>query len=213
MLLECRRGQRCSRGDELFAHRFAPVFEWGRLLRHMGSLMNSAQLRNLAGAALVALSSLATAAPGDEAVLGAYDAYRAGDPIKLARHAKKLDGHVLAPWVDYWRVALRLEDTPAKDVQAFLDENANTYAAEVLRGDWLKVLGQRGEWAEFDRQLALYPRDDLEVRCYAALMSAERGQEARLGELDWMWLEPQELPDRRAKLVPQKRGAGQITTT
>jgi len=179
----------------------------------MGSLMISGQLRNLAAAALVAVSSLAAAAPGDDAVLGAYDAYRAGDPIKLARYAKKLDGHVLTPWVDYWRVALRLEDTPTKDVQAFLDQNADTYVAEVLRGDWLKVLGQRGDWAEFDRQLALYPRDDLEVRCYAALMSAERGQEARLGELDWMWLEPQELPDGCAKLVQKMLDEEKITVT
>ncbi|HZE61181.1 MAG TPA: transglycosylase SLT domain-containing protein, partial [Burkholderiales bacterium] len=170
-------------------------------------------MRNLAAAALVAVSSLAAAAPGDDAVLGAYDAYRAGDPIKLARYAKKLDGHVLTPWVDYWRVALRLEDTPTKDVQAFLDQNADTYVAEVLRGDWLKVLGQRGDWAEFDRQLALYPRDDLEVRCYAALMSAERGQEARLGELDWMWLEPQELPDGCAKLVQKMLDEEKITVT
>ena len=33
MLLECRRGQRYSRGDELLAHRFAPVFELGRVER------------------------------------------------------------------------------------------------------------------------------------------------------------------------------------
>src|SRR5258707_11869461 len=213
MLLECRRGQRYSRGDELLAHRFAPVFERGRLLRHMGSLMIFGQLRNLTVAALCALSSVAIAAPGDDAVLSAYDAYRAGDPIKLARHAKKLEGHVLTPWVDYWRIALRLEDTPAKDVHAFLEQNANTYVAEVLRGDWLRVVGQRGDWAEFARQLALYPRDDLEVRCYAALMSAERGQEARLGELDWIWLEPQELPDGCAKLVQKMLDEESITVT
>jgi len=179
----------------------------------MGSFMVSRQLRNLAAAVLCALCTVATAAPGDDAVLGAYDAYQAGDPIKLARYAKKLEGHVLTPWVDYWRIALRLEDTPTKDVHAFLEQNANTYVAEVLRGDWLKVLGQRGDWTEFDRQLALYPRDDLEVRCYAALMSAERGQEARLGELDWMWLEPQELPDGCAKLVQQMLDEEKITVS
>jgi hypothetical protein len=40
---------------------------------------------------------------GRRSVLGAFDAYRAGDPIKLAKHAKKLDGHLLAPWLEYWR--------------------------------------------------------------------------------------------------------------
>ena len=31
----------------------------------------------------------------DEAVLGAYAAFRSGDPDKLARHASALQGHVL----------------------------------------------------------------------------------------------------------------------
>src|SRR5919109_1131040 len=138
------------------------------------------ELRNLfVGVALaVGFMAGATAAPhtfapsataADDAVLGAYDAYRAGDALKFARYAKKLDGHVLAPWIDYWRIAMRLEDTPTREVHAFLEQHANTYVAEVLRGDWLKVLGKRGDWDEFERQLALYPRDDLEVHCYSWL--------------------------------------------
>src|SRR5258708_38605689 len=72
---------------------------------------------------------------------------------------------------------------------------------------------RRGHGADSARQLEFYPRDDLEVRCYAAFMSAERGQEARLGELDWMWLEPQELPDGCAKLVQKMLDEEKITVT
>src|SRR5258708_25389869 len=72
---------------------------------------------------------------------------------------------------------------------------------------------RRGHGADSARQLEFYPRDDLEVRCYAAFMSAERGQEARLGELDWMWLEPQELPDGCAKLVQKMLDEERITVT
>ena len=181
----------------------------------MGSLMNLRQLRNLAAVALSAVTVIATAAPApaDEAVRGAYDAYQAGDALKFARYAKRLEGHVLTPWIDYWRVAMRLEDTPSKDVAAFLDQHANTYVAEVLRGDWLKVLGGRGDWAEFERQLARYPRDDLEVRCYAALMSVENGARASLAELDWMWLEPQELPPGCRTLVQRLLDDEKITVT
>jgi len=67
------------------------------------------------------------------------------------------------------------------------------------------VLGKRGDWSEFEHQLVLYPRDDLEVRCYAWLMAAHKGEsagaETTLAEADWMWLEPQELPEGCAKLV------------
>src|SRR5437667_4560251 len=102
----------------------------------------------------------------DDALLGAFDAYRAGDPIRFAKHAQKLSHHVLEPWLEYWRLSLRLEDMPATEVRAFLSKFERTYVAELLREEWLKVLGRRGDWQEFDRQAAFYSRDDLEVRCY-----------------------------------------------
>src|SRR6266480_3810903 len=43
----------------------------------------------------------------DDALLGAFDAYRAGDPIRFAKHAQKLSHHVLEPWLEYWRLSLR----------------------------------------------------------------------------------------------------------
>ena len=55
------------------------------------------------------LLCLATAAPAsDEAVLGAYNAFRAGDPDKLARHASSLKGHTLE--------VFRLDPIPAKSM-------------------------------------------------------------------------------------------------
>ena len=167
---------------------------------------------------MVVISPVAIGAPADDAaVRAAYDAYQAGDALKYARLAKKLEGHVLTPWLDYWRIAMRLEDTPDKDVLAFLDQHSKTYVAEVLRGDWLKVLGGRADWTEFDRQLALYPRDDLEVRCYAALMSAQKenaaGQALNLADLDWMWLEPAELPAGCGKLVDRMLDDGKVTVS
>jgi len=178
----------------------------------MGSFMIFKELRNLLAALALAVAPLAAAA-NDDAVLGAYDAYRAGDALKFARFAKRLDGHLLDPWIDYWRIAMRLEDTPTKEAHAFLEEHNNTYVAEVLRGDWLKVLGKRGDWSEFERQLVLYPRDDLEVRCYAWLMAAQRGEETTIAEADWMWLEPQELPDGCAKLVQLMLDDERVTVT
>ena len=158
------------------------------------------------------LSGRAFAQGNDEALLGAYDAYRAGDPIKFARFAKKLEGHLLDPWVDYWRIAMRLEDTPDTEVLAFLDEHANTYPAELLRADWLKVLGKRGEWSEFDREFALYPRDDLEIRCYQWLHGM-KGDAAALADVESVWLEPREWPEGCAKLGDRMVEAGQVSVT
>src|SRR6185503_10148430 len=125
--------------------------------------------RSSAALSFVVLSATAQSAPAgstSEAFLGAYDAYRAGDALKLARYSKRLHGDLLEPWGDYWRLAVRLDDASDADVQAFLAAHDKTYVAELLRGDWLKVLGRRRAWKEFDREAAGFPRPDLEIQCY-----------------------------------------------
>jgi soluble lytic murein transglycosylase len=131
----------------------------------------------------------------DDAVLGAYAAFRAGDPDKLARHAAALKGHTLEPWADYWRLRLRIEETKAGEIQPFLARHAGTYLGDLMRGDWLRELGRRGDWLAFERALPPLAQDDLEIRCYSwsarlARADAEAAIEARAA-----WLEPRELPD------------------
>ena len=153
--------------------------------------------------ALSALPALAST-KGDEALLGAFDAYRDGDAMKFSRHTKRLDGHLLAPWLEYWRLALRLEDAQPSDVREFLAAHDGTYVAERLRGEWLKELGKRGEWKLFEREAAGYGRVDLEIRCYAWMARAARGDEAALAEAQHaIWLEPRELEPGCAKLADE----------
>ncbi|HEX2197107.1 MAG TPA: hypothetical protein VHG88_00590, partial [Burkholderiales bacterium] len=155
----------------------------------------------------VGLSAVLGAAPAfgasaDASLLAAFDAYRAGDPMKLSRHAKKLDEHVLAPYVEYWRLSLRLEDAQADEVNKFLSAHADAYVGELLRYEWVKVLAKRGEWAEFDRLTAHFGGEDLEIRCYAWLSRALRGDEAAFHEGQaGMWREPRELPEGCEKLA------------
>ena len=173
-------------------------------------------LRNLlAGLVLLALGVLpaAAASGADEAVLGAFDAYRAGDPIKLAKHAKKLEGHLLAPWLEYWRVSLRLEDASRAEVREFLSTYADTYVAERLRGEWLRVLARRREWSEFEREVAAYGEDDLEVRCYAWTRRLEQGDDSAFAEASIIWGEPRELPEGCARLADTMVARGRISIT
>src|SRR5260370_3725329 len=158
-------------------------------------------VRNLA--ALLAVVSVPAWAgnSADEAILGAYDAYSAGDPIKLARHAKTLDGQVLAPWLDYWRLSMRLEDAPIAEVREFLSRNSDAYVAERLRGEWLRVLGRRGEWQEFEREAAAYGEDELEVRCYAWIKRLEHGDDTAFAETGAMGLAPQAVPRGCARVA------------
>jgi soluble lytic murein transglycosylase len=171
--------------------------------------------RKLAVAVLCVAAQGAVAAkkPVDEALTGAYDAYRAGDPIKFQRHARNLDGHVLTPWLDYWRLSMRLEDLSNKEVREFFATHANLYVAERLRADWLRVLGKRSDWVEFERQAALYNREDLEVSCYRVLARIERGDESAFADAAAMWLEPAELPDGCQRLSVKLSAAGKLTVS
>jgi soluble lytic murein transglycosylase len=161
----------------------------------------------------VSLVVSATALASDEAVLGAYDGWRAGDPMKVARYAKKAESHLLQPWLEYWRLALTLEDASSAEVQAFFDKHRGSYVADVLRTDWLRVLGRRGAWQEFDGAATNYPRDDLELRCYIWLSHVARGDETALEEAAPMWLEPRELPDGCTRLANVMWKRGLLSTT
>ena len=174
--------------------------------------------RNLAVGAACVLAAAGVGAKNskdsaDESLLAAYDAYRAGDPIKFAKLTKKLEGHVLEPWLDYWRLSMRLEDIPNKEVREFLATHASLYVSERLRSDWLRVLGKRSEWSEFDRQALRYPREDLEVSCYRWISRLEHGDDSALAEAVAMWLEPTELPDgcQRLSAILSMRGRLSVT--
>ena len=142
------------------------------------------------------------AAASDATFIAAYDAYRAGDPNKFARAAGKLEGHLLNPWLEYWELSMRLEDAEQPELDAYFTRHAGLYPAELLRAEWLKVLGRRGDWAHFERELKQYPREDLEIRCYSLLSQLLRGEEGATAEFEqkW-WREPAELPDGCGKVA------------
>jgi soluble lytic murein transglycosylase len=153
--------------------------------------------------------------PADEALLKAYDAFRAGDAIKLHKVSSQLGGnvggYVLAPYREYWRLKLRIEDAPEADVRAFLQEQSGSYLAERLRADWLKELGRRGDWQNFEQTLPPLVQDDLEIRCYAWLSRLARGDDSAYEEARAVWLEPRELPDGCNALVDKMLDAKKIS--
>ena len=133
-------------------------------------------------AALSALSapsparSAASAASGDEVLREMQQAFRRGDRSKLALLLPSARNHPLEPWAAYWELRARLEDAQPEEVQAFLQRWAGTYQEDRLRNDWLRLLGQRRDWARFaDLHPAFRMGDDREVGCYAATIDFLRG--------------------------------------
>ena len=148
----------------------------------------------------------------DDAVLAAYDAFRAGDAIKLSKYAAQLQGHVLESYLEYWRLKLRIEDAAAQDVQDFLARNAGSYLAERLRLEWLKELGRRADWPAFDRAFAGLREDDLELRCHAWSSRLARGDGSAYAEADAIWREAQDLPEGCARLAERLIAESRVGT-
>ncbi len=162
-------------------------------------------------------STAACAAVADEnpdaAYLAAYDAFRSGNAIRLAKHAGVLRGHVLEPYVDYWRLKLQLEDASESDVGDFLSRHSDAYVAQMMRAEWLKVLGKRRHWPLFEREIARLEIDEPEVGCYALSARIARGDESALEAAASMWLEPVPLLDGCSQLVNELRDAGRLAAS
>ena len=132
---------------------------------------------------LVASALLATAAPlvqaqnkGDDTLLEMQQAFRKGDRNKLAQLLPAARGHALEPWAAYWELRARLGEAQPAEIQAFMQRYAGTYQEDRMRNDWLLLLGQRRNWAQFAEQHPSFRMsDDREVRCYALLIDQIKG--------------------------------------
>jgi len=143
----------------------------------------------------------------------AQAAYKAQDEKALQRHAAALQasGYVLAPYVDYWRLLLRLEQAESEEVRAFLARYAELPFSERVRAEWLKKLGKRGEWGVFFEELPKLQENDAAVACYALLGRAQQGGDLVLAEARSIWLRPSSQPEACDAVFARMIAAGLLT--
>lgn len=136
-----------------------------------------------------AISQFACAGEQD-VFTAARAAYKVRDDKALASYAMQLraDNYVLAPYLDYWRLLLKLDKADAAEVQAFLARYADYPFAERLRNEWLKVLGKRQQWGSFFEFYAQPEKEDVSVACYAAQGRHVQGQPNALADARPLWL-------------------------
>jgi len=142
-----------------------------------------------------AASAGAGVAPADERFLAARDAFRLGDRAKFDRIVPELKGHDLEAYVEYWRILAELRDADPTAIRAFLAANEKSYVAERLRSDWLKQLGMKRQWAEFDAEYPLLGQPDQELVCYALQSRRARGDAGMLDDALPLWLTLLEPPE------------------
>jgi len=172
--------------------------------------------RFAAVAVLLAATGLSHAAkldPQDAALLAARDAFEASNRSKLAHLAPQLEGHVLAPYVEYWQLFLKLPAARAEEVRDFFSRYRGSALAEQLRADWLKVLGKSGRWELFQEEYPALSGDDPDATCYALLSRWKRDDAATLDQFKTFWNAPRDLPDGCLQLARGLAKSGQIASS
>ena len=162
------------------------------------------------GFLLLAALSAHSAAPDDD-FLAAREAFQAGAAARLDTYAKRLNGHLLEPYVAYWQLQLRLERAGTEEVRAFLAAHRDSPLSERLRGDWLKVLGKNQQWELFEQELPLSLADDLEVTCYALQSRARLNPDEALREARPLWFVTRDLPDSCTPLFNALAASGALS--
>ncbi|WP_229217612.1 lytic transglycosylase domain-containing protein [Massilia forsythiae] len=105
------------------------------------------------------------------------EAARQNDASRAIALADRLPNYAIASYVDYYRLKPRLGDATNEEVLAFLKRYQGSAIADRLRNDWLLELGRKRDWFNFDRELPQFVlNDDYQVKCYALLSRASRGQ-------------------------------------
>ncbi len=146
-----------------------------------------------AACSLLAFTGAAAAANLDDAFLKARDAARSADSKQLEQLAPRFQGHLLEPYVQYWRLRARLETRDPAEIRAYLAANRDTPLSDYLRRDWLKLLGKNAQWEPFNAELPALVNDDLETTCYA--LQARTGSDTlALREARPLWFVARDLP-------------------
>ncbi len=136
----------------------------------------------------------AWAAPGDDAVRQAQQAFEARKLANLEQAARKVPAdHVLMPYVEFWRLTLTRASDDAR-IADFLARHPGSRMAESVRADWLKSLGLREAWPLY---LAEYPRlvrPDAAHQCYAYRAEWAQGNQSHLREAVTLWFTGRDMP-------------------
>jgi len=168
---------------------------------------------------LVTPPALADQAASDANFLAAHDAYLAGDTVKLGSYALRLQKSPLEVYVRYYQLSLALKNigqNPVSkpldnEVKRFLSRPEDTPVIDLLRGEWLKVLGRDQQWDEFDAEYPRLRNGDSELACYA-LQSRRRNQDTdALHQARKLWFTGKELPDSCKTLFDAALSAGIIS--
>lgn len=156
------------------------------------------------------LAPVVWAAPGDDAVVAAQQAFAARKLANLEQAARRVPAdHVLAPYVEYWRLMLSSRTDDAR-IADFLARYPGSRMADALRADWLKSLGARAAWPQYLPEYARLAKPDAAHQCYAYRADLAQGNRSSLRDAVALWFTGRDMPSACTPLFEQLRAEGLI---
>lgn len=151
----------------------------------------------------------ARADSGDD-FLAARAAWAAGDARRFEQYALKIpEDSVLRVYLEYWKVARRLEDDGK--IADFLASYSGSWLAEKLRGDWLKDLGRREMWPAYLAEFHKLASAETTHLCYARRAEFALGDHRSQTEAIALWFTGRDMPSTCSPLFSDLLQQGLLT--
>jgi soluble lytic murein transglycosylase len=155
--------------------------------------------------------STAAWADQDADFLAARAAYLAGNTSKLDSVAPRLKKSPLEVYVSYYQLRLKLDTAQPDTVRAFLARPEDNPIIDKLRGEWLKVLGNKQQWELFSSEYPRLIKEDAELTCYALQARRHAQADSPLNEVRELWLTGKGQPESCGPVFAAALDAGIIT--
>jgi len=159
----------------------------------------------------LALFASPVLADQDADFLAAHDAFRTGDTVKLQRFAQRLKNTHLEVYVNYYQLRMDLVKADAGVIKKFLSRPEDTPMIDLLRGEWLRLLGSRQQWDRFDTEYPLLLNEDTELTCYVLQSRLRNHDQAALRDARALWFTSKGLPESCGVPSEAAISAGTIT--
>lgn len=149
--------------------------------------------------------------------INARAAFRAGDEAALNQAKVAMADSPLAVYADFWQLWRQAKDSDSAAIEAFIARDERDFLSEKLRGEWLRQLAKKGEWATFRQQFArLQDPSELELQCLywqSVLANNERIPSTEAKALrSSLWLTSKDLPSACSPVQSALQAQGVITS-
>jgi len=154
--------------------------------------------------------SIGTPHSGDEDFIALHKAFLDDDSKRLALIAQRLNDHPLEVYANYYQLRLDLENADPQAIESFLARKEDTPIIDLLRVEWLKLLGENQQWDLFDQHFPQVINGDIELTCYSLQSRSQKNYLLALRDARLLWFDGNTLPQNCGALFELARSISVI---